>query len=93
MSSSLKDGKLETSMQNASLYGGMATAKITLDGTQDSPVLQLDLDAQNIKGESFLSEFAGVDWLAGNTGLKASLSATGNNQREMMSTLAGQFHR
>jgi AsmA protein len=91
MSSALKDGRLETSMQSASLYGGKATAKITLDGAKDSPVLQLTLDAQNIKGESFLSEFAGVDWLAGNTGLKASLSATGNNQREMMSTLAGTF--
>ena len=78
-------------MQNASLYGGKATAKIILDGAKDSPVLQLTLDAQNIKGESFLSEFAGLDWLAGNTGLKASLSATGNNQREMMSTLAGNF--
>ncbi len=91
MSSALKDGRLETTMQNASIYGGKATAKITLDGTKDSPALQLELDAQNIKGESFLSEFAGVDWLAGNTGLKASLSATGNNQREMMSTLAGNF--
>ena len=91
MSGALKDGRLETSMQNASLYGGKATAKIILDGARDSSVLQLTLDAQNIKGESFLSEFADLDWLAGNTGLKASLSATGNNQREMMSTLAGTF--
>jgi AsmA protein len=91
MSGALKDGRLETSMQNASLYGGKATAKIILDGAGDSSVLQLTLDAQNIKGESFLSEFADLDWLAGNTGLKASLSATGNSQREMMSTLAGNF--
>ena len=92
MSSTLKDGRLETSMQNASLYGGKATAKITLDGAQESPALQLVLDAQDIKGENFFSEFAGVDWLAGNTGLKASLSATGHNQREMMSTLEGNFN-
>ena len=91
LSGTLKDGKLETAVQDATLYGGKATAKITLDGTQELPVLQLDIDAQGIKGETFLSEFAGVDWLAGNTGLQASLTASGHNQREMMSTLAGTF--
>jgi AsmA protein len=91
LSGTLKDGKLETAVQDATLYGGKATAKITLDGTQDTPVLQLNIDAQGIKGETFLREFAGVDWLAGNTGLQASLSASGHNQREMMSTLAGKF--
>ena len=59
LSGTLKDGKLETAVQDATLYGGKATAKITLDGTQDLPVLQLDIDAQGIKGETFLSEFAG----------------------------------
>ena len=91
LSGTLKDGKLETAVQDATLYGGKATAKITLDGTQELPVLRLDIDAQGIKGETFLSEFAGVDWLAGNTGLQASLTASGHNQREMMSTLAGKF--
>jgi AsmA protein len=91
ISGTLKDGKLETAVQDATLYGGKATAKITLDGTQDRPVLQLNIDAQGIKGETFLSEFAGVEWLAGNTGLQASVTASGHNQREMMSTLAGKF--
>jgi AsmA protein len=91
LSGTLKDGKLETEVQDATLYGGKATAKIALDGTQDMPILQLNIDAQGIKGETFLSEFAGVDWLAGNTGLQASLTASGHNQREMMSTLAGKF--
>jgi AsmA protein len=91
LSGNLKDGKLETAVHDAALYGGKATAKIVLDGTQDLPVLQLNIDAQEIKGETFLSEFAGVDWLAGNTGLQASLTASGHNQREMMATLAGRF--
>ncbi len=91
LSSTLKDGKLETTVQDAALYGGKATARITLDGTQEAPVLQLVLEAQGIKGETFLSEFAEVEWLAGTTGLKASLTASGHNQREMMSTLAGSF--
>ena len=91
MSSALKEGRLETAIQDASLYGGKASAKITLDGSGESPALQLALDARDIKGEKFFEEFAGVDWLAGNTGLKASLSATGHNQQEMMSTLKGSF--
>ena len=91
LSGTLKGGKLETAVQDASLYGGKATAKISLDGTQDTPVLQLLIDGQGIKGETFLSEFAGVDWLAGNITLQASLTASGHNQREMMSTLAGKF--
>ena len=91
LSSTLQDGKLATAVQEASLYGGKATAHITLDGTQEAPALKLILDAQGMKGETFLSEFARVEWLAGNTGLQASLSASGHNQREMMSTLAGKF--
>lgn len=91
MSSTLKDGRLETAIQDASLYGGKASTKITLDGAQESPGLQLVLDARDIKGEKFFQEFAGVNWLAGNTGLKVSLSATGHNQQEMMSTLKGNF--
>ena len=77
LSGTLKDGKLETAVQDATLYGGKATAKITLDGTQELPVLQLDIDAQGIKGETFLSEFAGVDWLAGNTGITGVLDRLG----------------
>ena len=91
MSSTLKDGRLETAIRDASLYGGKASAKITLDGAKESPVLQLALDARDIRGERFFEEFAGVDWLAGNTGLKVSLSATGHNQQEMLSTLKGNF--
>lgn len=91
LSGTLKGGKLETSVEDATLYGGKATAKITLDGTRELPVLQLNIDAQGIKGETFFSEFAGVDWLAGNTGLQAALTASGHNQREVMSTLAGKF--
>ncbi|MCC7483155.1 MAG: hypothetical protein IT541_16690 [Hyphomicrobiales bacterium] len=64
---------------------------MTLDSRPEPPALHLVLDAQGMKGETFLSEFAGVEWLAGTTALKASLSATGHNQREMMSTLAGTF--
>ena len=52
LSGTLKDGKLETAIQDASLYGGKATAKITLDGTQDSPVLQLVLDAAGDQGRN-----------------------------------------
>lgn len=91
MSNTLKDGRLETAIRDASLYGGKASAKITLDGAQEAPILQLALDARDIRGERFFEEFAGVDWLAGNTGLKVSLSATGHNQQEMLSTLKGNF--
>jgi AsmA protein len=91
LSGTLKNGKLETTVQDALLYGGKASGKITLDGTQEAPFLQLVLEAQGIRGETFLSEFAEVDWLAGTTGLKASLTVSGHNQREMMSTLAGSF--
>ena len=92
MSAILKEGKLQTAIQDASLYGGKASASITLDGTQDSPALQLALDAQAVKGEKFFEEFAGVNWLAGNTDLKVSLSVAGHNQQEMMSTLNGSFN-
>jgi AsmA protein len=92
MSGTLKEGRLETAIQDASLYGGKASARIILDGAQESPTLLLALDARDIKGEKFFQEFAGVDWLAGNTGLKVSISATGHNQQEMLSTLKGNFN-
>ena len=77
LSGTLKEGRLETDIQDTPLYGGKASARITLDGGPESPVLQLVLDARDIRGERFFEKFARVDWLAGNTSLKVSLSATG----------------
>ena len=91
MTSTLKDGRLETTIRDASLYGGKASASITVDGSREAPVLEFAVDASDIRGEKFFEEFASVNWLAGNTGLKVSVSATGHNQQEMLSTLKGNF--
>ena len=92
VSSSLKDGRLETDLGDGTLYGGTGTAKIVLDGSQATPALQLDFDGHGLDGEKFLHDIAGLDWLGGKTALKISLIASGGSQREMMSTLGGTFN-
>lgn len=91
ISSDLRDGVLETRFQNASLYGGKGSVKLVLDGSQEVSALRLAVDGRALRGEAFFKDFAGMGWLGGTTGLQATLSASGHNQREMMSTLKGSF--
>jgi AsmA protein len=91
ISSDLRDGVLETRFQNASLYGGTGSLKLVLDGSREESAMRLAVDGRGLKGEAFFNDFAGLDWLGGATGLQATLSASGKNQRDMMSTLKGNF--
>ncbi len=91
ISSDLRDGVLETRFQNGSLYGGAGSIKLVLDGSQEVSALRMAVDGRGLKGEAFFKDFAGLDWLGGTTGLQATLSASGRNQRDMMSTLTGNF--
>lgn len=91
VSSDLRDGVLETRFQNGSLYGGTGSVKLVLDGSQEVSAMRMAVDGRGLKGEAFFKDFAGLDWLGGTTGLQATLSASGRNQRDMMSTLKGNF--
>jgi AsmA protein len=91
ISNRLKSSVLVSSFQNAQLYGGTASATVSIDGSQDVPGFKLEFDGQNLKGETFFTQLAGLDWLKGATSLKTSLSAAGRNQQEVMSNLQGTF--
>jgi AsmA protein len=85
----LKSGVLVSRFQNAQLYGGTASATVSIDGSQDVPGVKLEFDGQNLNGETFFGQLAGLNWLTGSTALKTSLSTSGKNQQEMMSNLQG----
>ena len=91
MTGSLKDSVLEAGFENGTLYGGKANARVTFNGAQDVPTLRIDFDGNNLVGEKFFAQALNVDWLAGVTALKSSLTATGHNQQEMMASLKGSF--
>ncbi len=91
ISGTLKDSVLEAGFQNGAIYGGKASAKVTLNGASEVPALQVDFEGRDLAAQKFFSQFAGVNWLGGTAALKTSLTATGHNQRDMMSNLKGNF--
>ncbi len=92
MTNRVKAGIFTARFKDAKLYDGQANATVTIDASQAKPSLKLDFDGQGLSGEKFLAKLVGVDWLTGATNVKAALSASGQNQQELMSSLQGTFN-
>ena len=91
LKTTLKNGALNLSLSEASLFGGKANAKIQIDANQDAPSFQLDFSGHELAGKNFFEKLADVNWLEGVTAITASLAGAGKNQQELMSDLKGSF--
>jgi AsmA protein len=92
LSTRLKGGVLTADFQDATLYGGKGTGKIEIDASKDIPDLTLDFDGRDMIGDKFFAQLIGLNWLKGTTALKTSLTASGQNQQELMSSLKGALN-
>jgi AsmA protein len=85
----LTDGRLNTGIADAGLYGGKADAQIVLDGSGETPEMEVTFTARGVSARDFLRDFAGLDRIEGEASLTAVLKSRGNSQQEMISTLRG----
>lgn len=89
VSATLSNGRLTATVTTQGLEGGTGTITTKLDGTGPLPHLDLDLDLKGVAAEGFLPKLLGFDWLAGPLAVSARLSADGNSQARLISTLSG----
>jgi AsmA protein len=85
----LTDGRLNTGIADAGLYGGKADAQIVLDGSGETPAMEVTFTARGVSARDFFRDFAGLDRIEGEASLTAVLKSRGDSQQEMISTLRG----
>lgn len=85
----LTGGRLDASISDAGLYGGKADAQIVLDGSGETPEMEVTFTARGVSARDFLRDFAGLDRIEGEASLTAVLKSRGGSQQEMISTLQG----
>lgn len=85
----LTDGRLNAGIADAGLYGGKADAQIVLDGSGETPAMEVTFTARGVSARDFFRDFAGLDRIEGEASLTAVLKSRGDSQQEMISTLRG----
>lgn len=85
----VKNGRLDATLGQISLYGGSAQGRLILDGASKVPALQFTLDARGFDGLRLLKDYAGLERFEGTAGATLNLAATGRSQLELVSSLKG----
>jgi AsmA protein len=91
LKANLANGKLTTELPPTALYGGTTSATLTLNAATAVPEMAFRFDGAKVDAGKLLRDFTGHDWLTGLANLRLDVAASGKNQREMMSTLKGNF--
>jgi AsmA protein len=85
----VKNGWLDATLNQISLYGGTAQGRLILDGSGKVPALQMTLDAKGFDGLRLLRDYAGLERFEGTAGAALNLKAQGKSQLELVSSLRG----
>ena len=85
----LDNGKLTATLNELGLYGTKASGSLEMDGSQNLPRLAGKLNASGVDAKALFTDLAGITAIGGAADVALELGATGNSQREMVSTLAG----
>ncbi len=84
----LADGRLKANIVTRQFHGGTGQVTIELQGGARAR-LGLEIVVKDAEAKDFLSHAFDVNFLSGSTSLAAKLTASGNSQAELISTLAG----
>ncbi len=85
----LKDRVLTATVKSDDLAGGASQFDVGLDATQLPPKLKLDVSLANVAAKPALAALINQSFLSGALTLDSHLTATGNSQAELISTLSG----
>jgi len=85
----LEGGVLRFDLTELSLAEGAILAKATLDGSGPAAALSYEASVDGVQAKPLLSAFSGIDWLSGTMVFNAQGSASGRNQKELVSALNG----
>jgi len=88
----LRNGVMETTLDDVRLYNGKAHGTVTLDGTAaGTATLNANVTLDGVSAEHLLHDAAGFDHLAGNGRLALVMWGRGANEREIVESLNGRI--
>jgi AsmA protein len=86
----VKDGVLETKVEDIALAGGSINARAVVDASGNIPKLSYKTGVKGAQARPLLTAFAGNDRVSGTANLEAEGAAQGISQRDMVASLNGK---
>jgi len=86
----VKDGVLETKIEDIALAGGSINARAVVDASGKVPKLSYNTSVKGAQARPLLTAFAGNDRVSGTANITAEGAAQGISQRDMVASLNGK---
>jgi AsmA protein len=86
----LNNGVLNANLSPITLYGGLGTAKLTVNARGSVPSLHNALQFNNLQIKPFLTDTMGVNRLEGTGQFTLDVSSTGSSPKAIMDALSGK---
>jgi AsmA protein len=86
----LSGGKLNAALSKFNLYGGTGNATIAIDASGKTPTQQVQVSLAKFDAYTFLKDAANFQSIEGRGTISANLGASGDRQRDIVSTLGGK---
>jgi AsmA protein len=85
----LADGLLRAALSRSSLYGGRVEGTASIDVSGSTPMHAFRIDLMDVRASQLLSDVAEFEALDGRLQTKIDVQASGDSEREVMSSLSG----
>lgn len=85
----LKNGVLDATSSEASLFGGVFSSTLGLNAANATPTQSFKFNMKGVDANPVLKTFAGFDKLSGKADANVALSASGNSQKLIIGNLNG----
>ena len=85
----MEDGIFQAQVDETSVYRGAARGRVLIDGRNEVPSLNANLQATAVQAGDILRDFLGVEFLEGSTQTNINLATQGRTMQEWMANLAG----
>lgn len=85
----IKDGQMGANLTRMSLYGGIGTGQLNLDGRRDVPAFTSKMRLAGVSAAPLLKDAVRFDKISGKARLDFVLSGTGTTEQQIVSSLQG----
>lgn len=90
MTVTLDGGKLQANLTDMSLYEGKGKGTLSIDGAASTPVMAASFQLSGLSAQPFLTDALNYSKIDGTGAFSFDLSASGNNQAALMTSLQGR---
>lgn len=86
----LADRVLHATIDEMRLYGGSGRGAMRMDVSAETPMLEANLQLEDVAGLQLLQDATGFDWIDGRGRVALAITGQGHSELEVVSTLDGE---